>query len=403
MELFLTSDATTVILNSHGPTIFHAQVHLTIPRGTQPPSPRLDSIRVSLLCKESLSFPGGFIESSRWGSAVQVENVGQTVLRSGGTYTWEVQLKISDDMPAYERCRSGFCYQSLRAEATFGGFRLFRKTLEAEKSVFLVSPPESDDNFCYDHSQCGVGEGIGPILVQAQTQHLTVGGLLRTAAQIPAAAPDCELESVEFTLIQHTKLRSRKRPDRTAECGRKRVPLLKVDEKECEAMQWTFRLPNDMEMRPSTSCAGSSIQISHTMEARFYYSLDEEDDAGSEDSITSSSPSSLTGPVRRKKRAFLLSWPIAIPSCAFRWATIHLPPYSALDPSPVPVKSRDVWTGKNVHLSHDQCVCGQSMEEVLGVEEEMAQVHAIGAGMGKMDAGFDGSIFAGKDDRREKR
>ncbi|CAD6893704.1 unnamed protein product [Tilletia laevis] len=370
MELFLTSDATTVILNSHGPTIFHAQVHLTIPRGTQPPSPRLDSIRVSLLCKESLSFPGGFIESSRWGSAVQVENVGQTVLRSGGTYTWEVQLKISDDMPAYERCRSGFCYQSLRAEATFGGFRLFRKTLEAEKSVFLVSPPESDDNFCYDHSQCGVGEGIGPILVQAQTQHLTVGGLLRTAAQIPAAAPDCELESVEFTLIQHTKLRSRKRPDRTAECGRKRVPLLKVDEKECEAMQWTFRLPNDMEMRPSTSCAGSSIQISHTMEARFYYSLDEEDDAGSEDSITSSSPSSLTGPVRRKK---------------------------------LPVKSRDVWTGKNVHLSHDQCVCGQSMEEVLGVEEEMAQVHAIGAGMGKMDAGFDGSIFAGKDDRREKR
>ncbi|KAE8211563.1 hypothetical protein CF327_g4707 [Tilletia walkeri] len=406
MELFLTSDATSVILNSSGPSFLHAQVHLVIPRDTPPPSSRLDSIRVSLLCKESLGFPAGCIESSQWQSSIQVENVERSVLRSGGTYTWEVQIEVPTDMPAYERCRSGFCFQTLRAEATFSGFRLFRKSLEAEKSVFLISPPESEDSFCYDHSQCGVGEGLGPVLIQAQTQHLTVAGYLHAAAQIPAASPDCTLDAVEFTLIQHTKLKSRKRPDRVVECARRRVPLFKAEDKDCEAMRWTFRLPNDQQMRPSTIHQHSAIQISHTMEARFYYTVDEEDDTHSEATATFSSSDSSN--IQRKKRAFLLTWPITIASCAFRWASIHLPAYSPLDSSPVPVQSRDVWHGKNVHLSHEQCVCGQSMKEVMRVEEEMAQAHAMESGCGKIGVGsmdsisFDGTVFAGKDFRSEK-
>ncbi|KAK0538030.1 hypothetical protein OC834_000602 [Tilletia horrida] len=378
MELLLTSDATTVILDPRGPNVIHAQVHLVIPRGTQPPAARLHSIRVSLQCKESLSFPGGWFETHQWEPSIDIEDVGDFRLQSGGTYSWEVQLAIPDDMPSYERCRSGFCFQTLRAEATFEGFRFFRKTLQAEKSIFLVPEPESDECFCYSHSQTGLAESLGPVAIHTESQHLTIGGYIRTAAQVPAPSPDCSLDAVEFTLTQNTKLKSRQRKGRETDGAPKRIRLLRAEGKDCEAMQWMIRLPSDMEVRPSTIAKQNSLQLTHNLEVRFYYSIDDSD----RESTSSSSSSSTSSTAQRKRKAYLLSWPIHLPSCAFRWGTTHLPAYSPHDPCPVPARGRDEWTGKNEHLSQDQCVCGQTMEEVLEVEREMARVHSCGIGEG---------------------
>ncbi|KAL9931317.1 hypothetical protein V8E36_009827 [Tilletia maclaganii] len=424
MELLLTSDAKTVILDPSRPNFIQAQVHLVIPHHSRPPTNRLERLTVTLSARQSLSFPGGHFEMNEWRPSVTVPEITRTLLQPGGTYTWEVRLRIPDDMPSYERSQSGSCFQTLRAEAVFGGVRLFRKRLEAQKAsnhgpltsfrshtVFLVPQPPSDRCFVYDHAQNGIGESIGPVAIHTHAQHLTVGGILHVAAQVPCPTPDCHWDAMELTLVQSTELGSRRRVGRVVECAKRRVRLLRVDGADCDAMQWTIRLPGNTEIRPSTSRKANSIQITHQMEVRFFCHTDGSGSGESEDtpndtglssangstesdanegaSITSSrrpSVASSKDRLSQRRHTHVLSWSIHLPSCAFRSASIHLPAYSPLDASPVPRTNRDVWTGKNEHLSQDNCVCGQAVDEVLGVEREMALVHrALAAGVLDLD------------------
>ncbi len=123
---------------------------------------------------------------------------------------------------------------------------------------------------------------------------------------------------------------------------------------------WVARMPNDSEARASTlpgsDCA---IQMAHALELSIQYS----DPALGDSDI----------------RTYRVNWGLILPSCACRWQTMRLPSYTPEDANPVPTISRDFWAGRNEHESFTQCVCGETLEHLLEMEQQAASESEVQA------------------------
>lgn len=214
-----------------------------------------------------------------------------------------------------------------------------------------------------------------------RSQHLTVGGYLRITFSLASPSPNLQLRSLTLALLQQTTLKSRVRRNYSEQPPVERFPFFEADASQLasciesahtddddapdgllalaqnegvpapEMGQSNFvaRLPNDSEARASSLPGGDvAIHMSHALELIIKYTDGEEGE----------------------EQTYRASWGLILPSCACRWQSMRLPSYTPVDPTPVPAVSRDFWAGRNEHESWTQCVCGESLETLLSLEDQ---------------------------------
>lgn len=247
----------------------------------------------------------------------KVESATNMALSSGKVYTWEVPLEVKHDTSPYERCTYGRVYQRIRVKFDWDGWGSWLKgggsrSLVAEKDAFLVCIPRTSNILDYARTHRSAAEHLGPIIVHARSQHLTVGGYLRLAVSLPSLSPTVKLNRIVFSLIETTTLHSRKRQGYTERCAPDRVEFFSVEgDKLKEFLRdsdgvakafegaWIARLPGDDQIRPSTlGGSRSAIRLSHLLEAKIIFAPEQ-------------------GAQPAKSLVYSASWPLILPSVSY--------------------------------------------------------------------------------------
>ncbi|KAK0522847.1 hypothetical protein OC842_006343 [Tilletia horrida] len=382
MHLAITTDATEVLLHPHrrsNDTVpLLVQVHLTLGPKERSPT-HLTSLDVSLHRVETMLFDKQFENNIFEPIRVSFDVAGQPLL-PGVVHTWEARLDIPHTSPPYSVCPDAHSvtrtHQYLVASARYPSRLGMQRAKTARKDLYFVHQPAftaaDSDPYCYTHTQTGANEGIGPVLVGARSQHLTVGGTMRVQVQIPAPAESFQLRSIEFAVQQNITLRSRKEKGKEHVLPPSRLVLLHEDRSDVKPDGWLLRLPTCSMMRPSSVDDRRGIHVEHLFTARFSYNTAD----------TSASSSSLMN-ASLKPYAYTLAWSIHIPSCALRWESITLPAYSQADPCPVPEADRTEIAAKS---GRRLCVCGKERKELLAIESLMARIHHLPTDNGRIES-----------------
>ncbi len=312
-------------------------------------------------------------------------------LEPGRTYSWDFIFEIPHESAPYERSRHGKLYQKITAKLTLhsgGGLLSSKKTLSCSKNVFFVALPTGDGSLQYDFSHRDVQEHLGPLLVVTRSQHLTVGGYIRTALSLPSPAPDLILTHASLTLVQKITLTSRKRSDLVTACPVESFTVMVSDGEDIKREEslasssdeeesgeddetgtgkrrgrrtnvsfegsWVNKLPNDNLVRPSSlPGSDSAIKLSHEFDFVLRYTFPR--------------CLELTG---KPELVYRATWGVSLPSCAARYESVRLPNYTLHDAMPVPELSRDEFAGPNEHESHSHCACGDALTKLMRVEDE---------------------------------
>ncbi|KAL9938933.1 hypothetical protein V8E36_001746 [Tilletia maclaganii] len=374
MKFYITTDQTQVVLNPlRGPkdTVpLLVQLHLELgPKETHPSS--VQSLHVSLLRFETLEFIHR-VEQNTFPSIRATLNVSGQTLTPGTTHTWQTILNIPHTSPASftgvgngNKCRS-----FLHAGLNYQNRLHFPRIQTAQKEIILISQPAlaavdaavDADPFIYTHTQTGAHDGLGPVLVQAQAHHLTIGGSVRVHVQLPAPSESLKLESIEFGIQQKVTLRSRRKdfrydlPSERHKIHSEKLSRLRSD-------GWLLRLPSCSALRPSSVCERLGIHIVHTFYVRISYT-----------NLDAACSSSTPG----KPASYTLGWHVILPSCALQPESVLLPPYSQTDRSPVPEADRTEIASQS---GRRLCVCGKKQQDLLAIEALMAQIHGIPEGV----------------------
>ncbi|PWN49869.1 hypothetical protein IE53DRAFT_387880 [Violaceomyces palustris] len=357
------------------PAVLLVFIQLSIPQNYTPPS-KLSSLTVSLTGYESIGFPrGGFEQNQPYHSKRTIPSATDLKLEPGCVYQFECPFLVDHNTAPYQRSKYGRHHQKLTAKASFPG--LFTKSLTAEKNVFFVESMAQSGSLSYYHVHRNAVECLGPIFFGVRSQHLTVGGYLRTTFSLASPSPTLKLHALRLSLLQQTTLKSRLRPGYAESPPLEKFTFFQVGEEELKRCilteeelllnnsvdstrdsepgegNWVARLPNDSAARGSSlPGSNSAIKIAHALELAIDY-IDPCSPAG--DGVI---------------QTYTTSWNLILPSCACRWHSMRLPSYTPQDSSPVPAMQRDEWGGKNEHESHSQCVCGERLEALLEMEEE---------------------------------
>ncbi|UZJ55979.1 hypothetical protein CBS101457_005299 [Exobasidium rhododendri] len=353
--------ATTVIVH----------IALIVPLQVTPPD-SIAALIVELKSDETLGFPSGVFERNTPHQVRKVVDSAKALqLHSGNEYQWDVPIEIEAVTAPYERGSYGRLFHKITVTLEWPGLSGWwkaGKSLVVEKPVFLASVPLSTNVLSYARTHNGFSENVGPVILHTRSRQLSVGGYLRIALNLPGATPDIHLLKLVLTIIQDTKIVSRKEPEHVEMCVPKRVKFFEVEGEELQGRikraeggsevdtlnaEWIARLPKDDKIRSSTLQGNeASIRHHHLLEVALTYKSPQ-----SKDEVLS----------------YTSSWPILLPSCSATWRRIKLPTYSMNDPSPVPEFGRDSWEPdkyKNVHVSQTTCACGQSLEKLLSWEDE---------------------------------
>lgn len=255
----------------------------------------------------------------------KVESATNMALSSGKVYTWEVPLEVQHDTPPYERCTYGRVYQRIRVKFDWDSWGSWLKggggrSLVAEKDAFIVCIPRTSNILDYARTHRSAAEHLGPIIMHARSQHLTVGGYLRLAVSLPSLSPDMRLIRIGFSLIETTTLHSRKRLGYTEQCSPDRVEFFCVEGDELKnSLQtsdqavktfegaWIARLPGDDKIRPSTlGGSRSAIRLTHVLEAKIIFAPEK----------------------GAKPLVYSASWPLILPSVSTTDAFVECRPIS---------------------------------------------------------------------------
>ncbi|CAD6885200.1 unnamed protein product [Tilletia controversa] len=401
MRLSITTDATQVLLSPHRrsteTTPLLVQVHLQLGPHERPPS-RLTSLTISLQRFENLEF-NNRPESTVFEPIKASFDVSDRVLLPGTVHTWQARLEIPHTAAAYNVIQNNKSQQYLLAAAHYQSRLRLSRMITAKKELYLIPQPAvaaDSDPFCYTHVQTGAHDGIGPVLIQVQAQHLTIGGMIRVRAQFPAPSPLFRLSSVEFAIDQKVTLRSRKIKGVEQELPSRRLVLLHQSTSKLETDGWLLRMPSCAVMRPSSESKRLGIDVEHLFTARFtFYMLSENEyqqeqqeqhadhtrsQDGADTQLTKGEKkqrkaTSSSSSIPQRHVAYTLAWSIHVPSCALRWESILLPAYSETDPSPVPEADRTEIASRK--SGRRLCVCGKEQEELLALDELMAKIHDI--------------------------
>ncbi|KAE8217793.1 hypothetical protein CF319_g8196 [Tilletia indica] len=400
-RLSISTDATQVLLSPHRRSTDTAtllvQLHLQLGPHERFPS-RLKSLEISLQRSENLEFENQ-PEHTVFDPIMASFDVSDQDLLPGTIHSWQAKLEIPHTAPAYNIVHNNKSHQYLIAVARYQSRLRLNRIITARKDIYLIHQPAiagDSDPFVYSHVQTGAHDGIGPVLVQAHAQHLTVGGMIRVQAQLPAPSKLFRLTSVEFAIQQKVTLRSRRKKGLEQELTPRRLVLLHQSRSELEADGWLLRLPTCSLMRPSSASGSAGIDIQHLFTARFSYYLVSEDEHEQEqqqlleesEEGRATSPAQTEHSTKQKKKktktsssdshrhvAYTLAWSIHVPSCALRWESILLPAYSETDPSPVPEADRTEIASRK--SGRRLCVCGKEREELLVLDDLMARIHDL--------------------------
>lgn len=358
----------------------------TSPSGAPPPhSPAASSgasSPVDTPKSRSASLPPG---------QVAAERQPELVLEPGKVYSWDFIFEVPHEAAPYERSKHGKLYQKLSAKLTLRGsgglMGAGKKTLTSSKNAFFVALPARDGALAYSFTHRDAAEHLGPMLVTTRSQHLTVGGYIRTALSLPSPRPDLIITQSSLTLAQKVTLHSRRRRGHKQACPVEMFPVLLSDGEDVvreetpispsdEAYDpnardgdaekvhvsfegsWINKLPTDDKVRPSSlPGSDSAIKLSHEFDFVLKYTF-----PGAKE---------VTG---KDELVYRATWDVALPSCAARYDTVNLPGYSFVDSMPVPEIHRDEFKGANEHESHTHCACGDSLEKLVKVEERAGRL-----------------------------
>ncbi|KAK0546747.1 hypothetical protein OC846_005142 [Tilletia horrida] len=376
MHLSITSDATQVILQPQRPSdpkFLLIQVHLHIGHRESPPS-HLQSLDLALHRHETLDFDAR-PEQNVFEPIVVTVDISNQRLTPGTTTSWPLVLEVPQLASPHQSCSGSRSTQYLLATAHYSTRFWKNRVLTARKDVFLIHQPLAP--MCYSHVQAGAHDGIGPVLISARSQHLTIGSAIHVQAQLPAPADNFQLRSMDFLVSQHVVLRSRREKGAEQKLAPTQVVLQHVRTSQLPSAQgWLLRIPNCGLLRPSSIGDRAGIHVQHSFSVRFNYQMNHSDLSPLPScSFSSSSSASSSSSHEHKHRtgqhqtyhSYTLTWNMHLPSCALRAESIMLPTYAEHDASPVPDFARD-------EIAHDTdrrlCMCGRPFDELAESETE---------------------------------
>lgn len=359
---------------------------LSIPANAVLPAGGIESLTVELMANESLGFPDAPFEYNTLTYAQKtLDEARDVVLEPGQTYHFQTLIEVPHHVTPFECNRYGRVLPRVRARLHWAGAksRLFGgpRDLRAEQDVWVMGVPRTSNVLDYARTHQSFVEHLGPIILHARTQHLTVGGYLRLGLSLPAPALGCKIEKVLITLVQSTKLTSRSNSGHFTVCKPERIPFLSVEGEELQKClrssvdqqsgralsgNWVARIPHDRYARPSTleGSKDAALRITHQLEVRIVFVPPE---------TVANKP---VFPV-----AYSAAWPLTLASCACRWRSLKLPMYSEQDPLPVEdaaavvadFQDKRARGGRRGHADAcDQsiCSCGIKLDELLRYECE---------------------------------
>ncbi|PWN94220.1 hypothetical protein FA10DRAFT_43643 [Acaromyces ingoldii] len=272
-------------------------------------------------------FPSGVVEESTSVLTSARLDVDIAKLNKGDVATYEVALTIDHTSPPYERCRWGRINHLVRAELQLPN----SKGQTVEKGFTLNTLPRTITTNDYSRTHRSFSELLGPVILHVCSLHLTVGGFLHIGISLPSPAPNVRLVCITLSIVQKTRLASRKRPGHEEDCPEKTVEFHRVEGSELDrfmgkderAEAWIARLPHDNDVRPTTiSSSQTPIRVSHRLEVKMIF--EESDDGPDEES--------KVGKKKKPQKVYLAAWPIHLVSCCCIWNSLLLPPYSDEDP-----------------------------------------------------------------------
>jgi hypothetical protein len=187
------------------------------------------------------------------------------------------------------------------------------------------------------------------------------------ALSLPGVTPGIHLHKLSLSIIQETKLVSRRESSHVEQCTPEKFSFFEVKEAELQEKikrgvegsqvdtldaEWIARLPKDSSIRSSTLQGNeAAIRHNHLIELTITY----------------------RSPTHEDLLTYATTWALLLPACSVTWRRIKLPTYSMSDPSPVPDWNRDAWEPDkyaNIHVSQTTCACGQKLEKLLSWEDE---------------------------------
>ncbi|KDN42197.1 hypothetical protein K437DRAFT_257974 [Tilletiaria anomala UBC 951] len=322
------------------------------------------------------------------GSSLDHQGASNLGLEPGKVYSWDFIFEVPHESAPYERSKHGRLYQRVTAKLWLKGrgglIGSGKKTLTAQKNVFFIALPGQDESLAYSFTHRDAVEHLGPLLVTTRSQHLTVGGYIRTALSLPNPNPELQILEASLYLIQTFHLHSRKQvlmqpcqadyfpifESKGSDILREEEQAQGSDEEDDEDDEndnassaskhvsfegsWINKLPTDNMVRCSALPGSlSAIKPQHQFQFSLKYTY-----PGMQEEL--GKPSKL----------YQATWSVNLASCAARYENLRLPGYSAFDDKPVPETHRDEWTGPNEHESFTHCACGDSLEKLIRVEAE---------------------------------
>ncbi|KAK0543876.1 hypothetical protein OC846_005814 [Tilletia horrida] len=358
LKIAISTDSNSIFIRPNEPDLSpeHLNVFITIATDKNPP-PKLQTLSLSLTGNESLQFPIGYFEQNvTLGMDTLIPEAADLILKPNSVYTFSTFFPIDHRIAGYQRCKYGRLYHRLNVKATCPGF-LSSNIFKASKCLWLVPYPNDDSAFIYSYTAQGFSEGLGPVLLSMNSAHLTVGGYMRVLAELPESASNVEVIRLQANLLQRITIRSRRRPNMQDTPPEQRFTFLEVKGDEIKKGNWITRLPNDHAARPTSLLQDQlGITVAHEIEVRIQFRVKHAEDD-------------------QPLHTYRLTWPVDLPACCFQFASMALPPYSKIDPNPVPEIPREQNQG---HESFSHCVCGESMDYLLKVEATLAAGHNAG-------------------------
>ncbi|KAE8211495.1 hypothetical protein CF327_g4748 [Tilletia walkeri] len=362
LKIALHTDSASIFIRPNEPDLppEMLNVFITVETDNNPPS-KINKLELALTGVESLSFAiGHFEQNTTLELAKDVPEAAGMSLKPNSMYTFSTFFPIDHRISGYQRCKYGRLFHRLAVKATCPGF-LTNNVIKASKLLWLVPYPQNDSAFIYSHTIQGFSEGLGPVLLSLNSAHLTVGGYLRIMLEVPAPSSNVEIVKFQMSLLQRFTIRSRRKETLQDRSPEERFVFLDVPGDELDKGQWAARLPNDHSARPTSRLFDQAgITVQHAFEARVQYRFKTEDQK--------------TSPMQ----TYRLEFPVSLPACCFQFASLALPAYSKIDPSPVPEISRETWDGASQHVSFSHCVCGESLDYLLNIEATLAAAHNAG-------------------------
>ncbi|KAN0059725.1 hypothetical protein ACQY0O_008297 [Thecaphora frezii] len=366
-DLGLAESETAPATSNQTSAIVYASCELTIPPldGRSPSSSssqgrrRLKSLTMSLVGRETISFPSGRFEQNDTADvekSIEEALLDPQGLEPGKTYRFERSFLVDHASTPYQRSKWGRNVIKVVAKATFHG--LFSKTLTASKRVYLVDCESDTGNemLSYEKFIRRQADSIGPYILDARSHLFIVGGYLRFGFELLAPPPGLQYVGSRAFVVQSCELRSRRSKQGYVEkVPPQRVCILALSRQDVEQsiaklrtdggsafepgwqgdrdgsgglrFESLARLPNDDVIRPSTASGNdAAIRFSHSLEFELDY-------IDGEEGKPPNKANKVTIVAGQKVKRFRITWPVHINSCVCRWGSMTLPPYACEDPA----------------------------------------------------------------------